>query len=38
MNFSEVWIPNENHYKKIHSDLFNSYKERINKNEDINFI
>ena len=22
MNFSEVWIPNENQYKKIHSDLF----------------
>lgn len=21
-NFSDVWIPKENQYKKIHSDLF----------------
>jgi hypothetical protein len=38
LNFSEVWIPNENQYKKIHSDLFVSYREKIKKEKDFNFI
>ncbi len=38
MHFNEVWIPNENNYKKVHSDLFLAYKDKIKKEEDINFI
>lgn len=33
LNFNEVWIPNENHYKKIQSELFIAYKDKINKEQ-----
>jgi hypothetical protein len=29
LHFSDVWIPSENHYKKIHSELFRKYRERL---------
>ena len=38
LNFSEVWIPNENQYKKMHSDLFVTYREKVKKQKEFNFI
>jgi hypothetical protein len=31
LHFSDVWIPSENHYKKLHSEIFLKEKQRNKK-------
>lgn len=31
LHFSDVWVPSENHYKKLHSEIFLKEKQRSKK-------